>query len=74
VAGERRFRRLVLVADSAEPATPCGACRQVLAEFAADTAVVSVGEAGETRRWTVSELLPQHFVLMGADGGRGGGA
>jgi cytidine deaminase len=74
VAGERRFRRLVLVADSAEPVTPCGACRQVLVELAADAAVVSVGEAGETRRWTVAELLPRPFVLESDAGSHGGEA
>ncbi len=32
-AGEREFEAIAIVADSKEPVTPCGACRQVLAEF-----------------------------------------
>ena len=32
-AGERRFKMLAVAADSPEPVAPCGACRQVIAEF-----------------------------------------
>jgi cytidine deaminase len=61
VAGRRRFRTLALSTVGAEPVSPCGACRQVLAELAPELAIVS--EAGhEVRRWTLDELLPDRFV------------
>jgi cytidine deaminase len=59
-AGVRGFRRVVVVSDAEPPASPCGACRQVLAEFAPDAEVVSVGPKS-TLRWTVQELLPHAF-------------
>lgn len=41
--------------------SPCGACRQVLAEFAADIPVWLVDEAGHGRRTSLYTLLPDHF-------------
>lgn len=59
-AGHRRFARLALVSDAAEPIAPCGACRQVLAEFAPDLLVES--SAGSLMKsWTLRELLPAGF-------------
>lgn len=60
VAGVRKFRRVVVVTDSDPPASPCGACRQVLGEFGLELEVLSQGPNG-SRRWTMSELLPAHF-------------
>src|SRR5688572_7825626 len=40
-AGEKEFEAVAIVADSKEPVTPCGACRQVLAEFGLDIEVCS---------------------------------
>jgi cytidine deaminase len=59
-AGARRFRRLVVVTTSDPPAAPCGACRQVLAEFGRELIVESVGPKS-SRRWTLGELLPDAF-------------
>jgi homotetrameric cytidine deaminase len=60
-AGARGLVRLVIVTDTDPPAAPCGACRQVLAEFAtADLKVESVG-ARAAREWTLGNLLPDRF-------------
>ena len=65
-AGERVFRMLVLVAGTKEsPATPCGACRQVLVEFGSqDMLVVCAALDGSvTFQATLSELLPHGFSM-----------
>ena len=58
--GERRFRRIVVVTDIDPPAAPCGACRQVLAEFGLDVEVHAVGPNGR-RSWRLTELLADPF-------------
>jgi|SRR5688572_4468782 cytidine deaminase len=61
-SGERSFTRIAIVADSEEPAAPCGACRQTLVEFAGDLEVYSVGRTGATQRWNIRELIPMAFT------------
>jgi cytidine deaminase len=58
-AGERDFVRIVIVADSRDPVTPCGACRQVLAEFAEDIEVRCVNLQGSEFRARLGDLLPR---------------
>ena len=58
--GARRFRRLVVVSDSEPPASPCGACRQVLLEFGSELLVESIGP-GSRHRWLLGDLLPAAF-------------
>lgn len=60
VQGERRFRRIVIATDIDPPAAPCGACRQVLAEFGLELEVHAIGPAGG-RSWRLAELLADPF-------------
>ena len=62
-AGVQRYRRLVLATDAADPVAPCGACRQVLAEFAPDLEILSLGSGDARTRWTLGQLLPVRFTL-----------
>jgi cytidine deaminase len=51
-----------VVATGVEPpATPCGACRQLLAEFGLDIEIITVGPTSE-RRWKLRDLLPEAFT------------
>jgi len=59
--GHRRFRRVVVVADTAAPTPPCGACRQILWEFGGDLEVIMANLRRETGRYALSALLPLPF-------------
>jgi cytidine deaminase len=59
--GEREFRRLAIYTPDAGPLSPCGACRQVLAEFSPGLSIVSLGRGGQRREFSLAELLPQAF-------------
>ena len=63
-AGGRVLEEVAVATEASPPSSPCGACRQVLREFATDPAkvtVVAVNPAGERRSWTLAELLPDAF-------------
>lgn len=59
-AGQREISRVVVVTDADPPSAPCGACRQVLAEFGPKMEIIAIGP-GQTRSWTLEELLPVQF-------------
>jgi len=58
--GERQFEAIAVA--TANGGSPCGACRQVLAEFGLDTVVLIADAEGKLRqRTSVRELLPGAF-------------
>jgi len=61
-AGETSITAALVLAQSREPVTPCGACRQRLREFAAPEARIhAANEQGVTATFTLGELLPHSF-------------
>src|SRR5713101_2272221 len=59
--GHRSFTRVAVVADTAEPTPPCGACRQILWEFGGDLEVILANLEGEKARYQLKDLLPHPF-------------
>ena len=59
--GHRRFTRIAVAADTTEPTSPCGACRQILWEFGGDVEVILGNLTAETARYRLRALLPHPF-------------
>jgi cytidine deaminase len=57
-AGATKFEAIAVVSDSAEPVVPCGACRQVLAEFSPSLRVISATTNGSVTEFSLASLLP----------------
>jgi cytidine deaminase len=57
--GEKDFIAIAVVADSSEPALPCGACRQVLAEFNPDLTIIASTLGRMVEEFILSDLLPR---------------
>ena len=61
--GHRDFEMIVVYGDTEQPISPCGACRQVMAEFfKQDSKVILIAEDKSTVVMTVGELLPYSFT------------
>jgi cytidine deaminase len=60
--GVTKFKALVVVADSPTPISPCGACRQVIAEFCKpDMPIYLTNLKGNVKETNIKELLPYAF-------------
>jgi cytidine deaminase len=59
--GQRNFTDIVVIADSPEIVTPCGACRQIMTDFALTANVHLFNTEGKYKKISVKELLPLHF-------------
>ncbi|MBM3877055.1 MAG: cytidine deaminase [Verrucomicrobia bacterium] len=65
-AGARDFNAIAIVARADGGVMPCGACRQMLSEYAPDAAVFVADSARPeaVRKFTVAQLLPGAFVSV----------
>ncbi len=60
-AGTTQLVGCAVVTDTAPPASPCGACRQVLSDFGQDMEMLLCDTAGRIDRLPLSDLLPRAF-------------
>lgn len=60
--GVREFKAIAITAENTTPCLPCGACRQVLAEFAPDLELVFRNQNAEPWIMKLSQLLPYQFT------------
>ena len=63
VNGEQKFSTIVIYTEQEKLTPPCGACRQVIAEFFEQSApVMAVNHNNKQQIWTVAQLLPDAFT------------
>lgn len=60
-AGATRLVAVAIYTPTPKPASPCGACRQVLAEFGSDMQVFIGSQSDEVAEYKLDELLPHQF-------------
>ncbi len=66
--GVRRIEAIAIVADTDGPVSPCGACRQVIAEFSDEnTRIYLTNLKGDVSEWSMSEILPGYFQAKDMD-------
>lgn len=70
-AGQREFTDIVVYSEAVPPASPCGACRQVLFEFSPEARLVCVNQHGDIVSGYVKDFLPHGFRLESRDDGQG---
>jgi cytidine deaminase len=58
-AGASVFRCIAIAADTDEPVSPCGACRQVMAEFHPSLRILIANLRGRVEEYSLAELLPR---------------
>jgi len=59
--GADSFTKLAIATDSDPPASPCGACRQLLWDYARGVKILLVGKNGVAVKTKMAELMPRPF-------------
>jgi cytidine deaminase len=60
--GVKSFKAVIVCTDTETPTSPCGACRQMLIDFAPEALVVMMNVKGDETRMLLKELLPAAFT------------
>lgn len=61
--GAKKFKAIAVVTGAKKVAYPCGACRQMIAEFAPKIKIIIANTKGDVKRTNISKLLPKAFRL-----------
>jgi len=65
-AGKREIKEIVIINHQGSACSPCGSCRQCIAEFSKSDALVHLcNHQTVINSYTIGELLPQAFILRG---------
>ena len=59
--GQKKIRALAVVTPTDKPTPPCGACRQVINEFGAESEIFSFAKGDQVSQYRLEELLPHAF-------------
>jgi cytidine deaminase len=59
--GAKKITEMAVVADTDGPVAPCGACRQIIHEFAPGARIIMANLKGDSKIQTATELLPDAF-------------
>lgn len=60
--GETEFTYMVVMAKTKDFCPPCGACRQVLIDYAPHIEIILVNSDGKTKQTNIAKLLPEAFT------------
>jgi cytidine deaminase len=60
--GESEFESISILSDLDDFCPPCGACRQVLMDFAPNIEVILLNEDGQKKSYKLDDLLPEAFT------------
>lgn len=62
--GHTEFKKMAIIGDTEAPTSPCGACRQVMAEFFNEQVKIYLANTrGNVEKTTIDKLLPASFML-----------
>jgi cytidine deaminase len=59
--GETEFEKIAITSDASRLCPPCGACRQVLWDYAKNISVILVNDENQFEEFSLAQLLPEAF-------------